>query len=75
MVVGLWNTCGVVGRILAEMRTTTTPWHIRVTPCGRPLGCDTGVPRCGLWVSYNTEIKPPHAAARPCHIPWAKTKI
>ena len=26
---------------------TTTPRHIRVTPRGRPTGCDTGVPRRG----------------------------
>ena len=56
-----------------DMRTTT-PWHIRVTPSGRPVGCDTGVPRCGLWVPYNAEIEPPPRRGTPVSHPVGRPR-
>ena len=53
---------------------TTTPRHIRVTPRGRRLGCDTGVPRCGRVFSYNAENKPPPRHGTPVSHPVGRQR-
>ena len=60
----------MLGGSWLNMRTSIA-WHIRVTPRGRPVECDTGVPRCEWGVHALQKFYNPHATAHPCHTPWA----
>jgi len=65
-----WDTPASWREYWLHMRTTS-PRHIRVTPRGRPTGCDTGVPWRGACIISALHEPATRTLAHPCHVPRA----